>query len=174
MVYGFAGQSGGFATIASRVGTGTTVTLYLPESSATETGDMSTDGAEVNFEVGSGQHILVVEDDATVRLLLAEMLTESGYNVHQAVDGDSGLAALDSMARVDLLVTDVGLPGMNGRQMADVARANRPALPVLFMTGYAEVATVASGFLGDRMQMIAKPFTVETIGAKIRQMLEKD
>ncbi|WP_188131207.1 response regulator [Paraburkholderia panacisoli] len=102
------------------------------------------------------------------------MLTQTGYNVHQAVAGSSGLAALDSMTRVDLLVTDVGLPGMNGHQMADAVRAKRPALPVLFMTGYAEVATVASGFLGERMQMIAKPFAVEAIGAKIRQMLEKD
>ncbi|MFM0147507.1 PAS domain S-box protein [Paraburkholderia sp. RL18-085-BIA-A] len=174
MVYGFAGQSGGFVTIVSRVGAGTTVTLYLPESGAIETNEIAAARAEPNFETGTGQHILVVEDGSTVRQLLADMLTQSGYNVHQAVDGSSGLAALDSMTRVDLLVTDVGLPGMNGRQMADAARAKRPALPVLFMTGYAEVATVASGFLGERMQMIAKPFSVEAIGAKIRQMLEKD
>lgn len=172
MVYGFAGHSGGFATIASGVSAGTTVTLYLPESNATETGELTDVGEEANFEAGSGQHILVVEDDATVRQLLADVLTETGYCVHQAVDGNSGLAALESLARVDLLVTDVGLPGVNGRQMADVARAKRPALPVLVMTGYAEVATVATGFLGDRMQMIAKPFTVEAVGAKIRQMLE--
>jgi CheY-like chemotaxis protein len=117
MVYGFAGQSGGFATIVS----------------------------------GTGQHVLVVEDDSTVRQLLADMLTQAGYNVHQAVDGSSGLAALDSMTRVDLLVTDVGLPGMNGRQMADAARAKRPVLPVLFMTGYAD-APCGSGL---KRQMVA-------------------
>jgi CheY-like chemotaxis protein len=101
------------------------------------------------------------------------MLVDAGYRVHQAVDGPSGLAALETSMHVDLLITDVGLPGMNGRQMADAARAKRPELKVLFMTGYAEIAAIGSGLSGERMQMIAKPFAVEAIGDKIRQMLRE-
>jgi PAS domain S-box-containing protein len=173
MVYGFAGQSGGFATIVSGVGEGTTVTIYLPESNEAEVHD--TPRAFAGFELGDGegQHILVVEDEAVVRQTLVTMLVDAGYRVHQAVDGPSGLAALETSMHVDLLITDVGLPGMNGRQMADAARAKRPELKVLFMTGYAEIAAIGSGLSGERMQMIAKPFAVEAIGDKIRQMLRE-
>jgi len=171
MVYGFAGQSGGVATIFSSIGTGTTVQLFLPESSDGELADTPEAAEAADFGAGAGEHVLVVEDDETIRRLLVDLLTEAGYHVRQAADGLSGLAALQSAARVDLLVTDVGLPGLNGRQMADAARDKRPQLNVLFMTGYAEVATVTSGLLGERMQMIVKPFTVEAVVTKIQKML---
>ena len=173
MVYGFAGQSGGFASIDSEDGCGTTIRVWLPLH-AHGHGVASAPAAEAPVLVpsgGAGQTVLVVEDDPAVSALLAELLVEAGYQVRTAVDGYGGLAALESDAVVDLLVTDIGLPGLNGRQMAEAGRLLRPRLPVLFMTGYAELTTAAGGFLEDGMQMIAKPFKVVEMLARIEQML---
>jgi CheY-like chemotaxis protein len=115
----------------------------------------------------------VVEDEPVVRLLILEVLADLAYNALEAVDGPSGLKILKSKQRVDLLVTDVGLPGLNGRQLADHVRLVRPNLKVLFITGYAEQTTMASGFLADGMEMITKPFAIEDLAVRIREILQR-
>jgi CheY-like chemotaxis protein len=117
--------------------------------------------------------VLVVDDEATVRMLMVEVLEEVGYIAIEAVDGPAGLKILQSGARIDLLVTDVGLPGgMNGRQLADAARVTRPDLKVLFVTGYAENAAVGNGLLDAGMHVQAKPFAMSEFGGKVREMIE--
>ncbi len=171
MAYGFAKQSGGIATIDSAPDAGTTIRLYLPRFSG-DPGKQEMASELNEAHRAAGRHaILVVEDDASVRELVCEILRDLDYEVLEAVDGPSGLAVLNSRARIDLLVTDVGLPGLNGRQLADAARATRPKLRVLFMTGYAEAATRANGFLDTGMEMITKPFTLESIASRIRGMV---
>jgi CheY-like chemotaxis protein len=117
--------------------------------------------------------VLVVEDEAVVRLLVVEVLEELGYVPLEAVDAASGLRVLRSAARIDLLVTDVGLPGgMNGRQLADAARQIRPGLKVLFITGYAQNAAIGNGILEPGMAMLSKPFALDALGAKIHKMID--
>ncbi|MGI4855970.1 MAG: PAS domain-containing protein [Janthinobacterium lividum] len=170
MVYGFAGQSGGFATLYSHEGLGTTIRIFLPENSDDTTEvDVADDHGAI--QTGAGETILVVEDDENVRQLLIDLFTECGYEVLHATDGPSGLMIIESDARIDLLVSDVGLPGLNGRQMADAARLKRPGLRILFTTGYAELAAVSDGFLAPGMEMITKPFSVEKIVHRVQQML---
>ncbi|NWD85019.1 response regulator, partial [Pseudomonas reactans] len=117
---------------------------------------------------------VVVEDDPAVRMLVVNVLDELGYTAHQAADARAALPLLESDLRVDLLVTDVGLPGMNGRQLAEIARQHRPGLRVLFMTGYAEKAAERQGFLEDGMDMVAKPFSIDLLATKIRSMISVD
>ena len=121
---------------------------------------------------GSGETVLVVEDDATVRLLVTEVLEDLGYRYLEAADARTALPLLQSERPIDLLVTDVGLPHMNGRQLAEVARQHRPDLKVLFITGYAENAAVRGGFLGPGMEMMTKPFALDALAAKIRDLIE--
>jgi signal transduction histidine kinase len=172
MIYGFARQSDGYAKIYSELGKGTTVKLYLPRFR----GDIEDDDAVV--EAGAarvphvGETVLVVEDEAVVRGLVVEVLSDLGYHALEAADGPSGLELLQSPRRIDLLITDVGLPGLNGRQMADAGRTLRPGLKILFMTGYAENAVLASGFLEPGMAMITKPFAMETLTSRIREIIE--
>jgi len=117
--------------------------------------------------------VLVVDDEPTVRMLIAEVLSENAYHILEAADGASALRILDSNQRIDLMVTDVGLPGgMNGRQLADAARQRRNGLKVLFITGYAENAAVGNGYLEHGMDVLAKPFAMSTFANKIREMLE--
>ncbi|WP_142848183.1 PAS domain-containing protein [Telmatospirillum sp. J64-1] len=173
MIYGFARQSEGYAKIYSEVGRGTTVKLYLPrcrDGAEPEEASSGLDGAQKAEE---GEVVLVVEDEAVVRALIVEVLNELGYCALEAGDGPSGLEILQSPVRVDLLVTDIGLPGLNGRQMADAARETRRDLKVLFMTGYAETAAVASGFLEPGMELITKPFAMDVLAARIREMIER-
>jgi CheY-like chemotaxis protein len=113
----------------------------------------------------------VVEDETSVRELVVDVLNDLGYRALEAVDGPSSLLILRSGARIDLLVTDVGLPGMNGRQVADAAREHRPDLKVLFITGYAENAALSNGFLAPGMEMVTKPFAVDALAARIRDMI---
>lgn len=114
----------------------------------------------------------VVDDEPTVRMLVAEILADLGYNAIEAEDGASGLRILERDTRIDLLVTDVGLPGgMNGRQLADAARVRRPELKILFITGYAENAVFGNGLLEPGMQVIAKPFAMEVLATRIRVMI---
>jgi len=172
MVYGFARQSGGHARIESTPGRGTTITLLLPRSE--EEGAGGGGGAtapalprpEERSEV-----VLVVEDEPVVRDLVVEVLSGLGYRALQAVDGPTGLSILESRARIDLLVTDVGLPGLNGRQLADAARRHRPGLRVLFMTGYAGNAEIEGSFLEPGMELITKPFDIDALAGRIRAML---
>jgi PAS domain S-box-containing protein len=171
MVYGFAKQSRGHVTIASEMGSGTTVKVYLPR----HRGVAATQSETATSQIGrarDGDTVLVVEDEAAVRLLVVEVLDDLGYRVLQAKDGQAALGIVESEARIDLLLTDVGLPVMNGRQLAEFARARRPGLKVLFMTGYAEQAAVRSKFVGEGMDMIAKPFAMEALTARVQEMLE--
>ena len=116
--------------------------------------------------------MLIVDDEPTVRMLVLEVLTEFGYQGVEAADGAEGLAILQSDRRIDLLVTDVGLPGgMNGRQMADAARVRRPDLKVLFITGYAENAAVGDGSLDAGMHVMTKPFAMEALAARIKTLI---
>jgi PAS domain S-box-containing protein len=171
MIYGFAQQSEGNAKIYSEVGRGTTVKLYLPryrgEAPEQEEQPYLTDA----YAAESGETVLVVEDESVVRGLIVETLADLGYRALEAADGPKGLEILQSRRRIDLLVTDVGLPGLNGRQIADAGRTLRPGLKVLFMTGYAENAAIASGFLEPGMQMITKPFAMEVLASRIRGMI---
>ena len=173
MIYGFARQSGGQVRIYSEVGQGTTVCLYLPRfhgdiSAVSEMPDLA---APPRAE--QGETVLVIDDEPSVRMLVTEILEDLGYRAIEAADGPSGLKVLQSDARIDLLITDVGLPGgMNGRQVADAARETRPGLKVLFITGYAENAAVGNGYLDDGMQVLTKPFVIETLATRIRDMIE--
>mgnify|MGYP003584644057 CR=1 FL=1 len=171
MIYGFAQQSEGYAKIYSEVGQGTTFKLYLPRyrGSAEEEEELPQPSAIQQAE--DGEVVLVVEDESVVRGLILEELHELGYAALEAVDGASGLDMLQSKRRIDLLITDIGLPGLNGRQLADAARQLRPSLKILFMTGYAENAALASGFLEPGMEMITKPFAMEALATRIRSML---
>ncbi len=170
MIYGFAKQSEGNVKIYSEAGQGTTVKLYLPRYHGEVEASAEVRGEAPRAE--RGETVLVVEDDSTVRALVIEVLHELGYRTLEAGDGTAGLRHLQSDAHIDLLVTDVGLPGLNGRQLADQARLVRPTLKVLFMTGYAENATFGNGHLGPGMQMITKPFPVEGLATKIRSIIE--
>jgi CheY-like chemotaxis protein len=119
-----------------------------------------------------GEVIVVVEDEPVVRGLVVEVLGELGYRALEAHDGPSGVALLERTPRVDLLITDIGLPGLNGRQVADAARVRWPKLKVLFMTGYAENAAVSRGFLEPGMSMLTKPFAMEALATRIRNIIE--
>ena len=171
MIYGFARQSGGQVRIYSEVGKGTTMCIYLPRFH----GDASAEPDAVEAGVaatGDGETILVVDDEAAVRHLIDEVLDEAGYTMLGAADGAGGLKVLQSGARIDLLITDVGLPnGMNGRQVADAARAIKPGLKVLFITGYAENAAVGNGHLEPGMELLTKPFTLDDLTRKVKGML---
>jgi len=168
MVYGFAKQSNGHVRIHSAPGSGTSVKIFLPVA---EEGHLPQGGGVVTDHRGDGETVLLVEDDASVRLLVREVLSELGYTALEAAEAQSALQLLGSGSKVDLLITDVGLPGMNGRQLAELARQQLPHLPILFVTGYAEDATERSGFLGPNMHMITKPFQVEHLSSKIKEML---
>jgi nitrogen-specific signal transduction histidine kinase/CheY-like chemotaxis protein len=170
MIYGFVRQSGGHVRINSEVGTGTRVQIYLPRALADTEDAKSTPIAAVSQ--GRGEVVLVVEDDDSVRFTITVLLRELGYKYIDAHDASVAIPHLQSKQRIDLLVTDVGLPNMNGRQLAELAQQYRPDLRVLLISGYAENATVRKAFLGEGMQMLGKPFTVEVLAAKIREMLE--
>jgi len=173
MVYGFAKQSEGHVQIDSKIGQGTAVRIYLPAYQGDLAETDATPGLREAHRAEAGESVLVVEDEPVVRSLILEVLADLGYKALEAVDGPSGLRILESKQRIDLLVTDVGLPGLNGRQLADHARVARPDLKVLFITGYAEQAAMASGFLGSGMEMITKPFAIEDLAARIREMIQR-
>jgi len=173
MIYGFAQQSGGHVSLDSLPGQGTCVRLYLPRLYALEPERPVIETVTETPAVATGETVVVVEDDPAVRMLVMDLLKELGYRAHEAEDAKGALPLLESDLRVDLLVTDVGLPGMNGRQMAEIARQHRPGLKVLFMTGYAQKAAERQGFLEDGMDMVAKPFSIEQLAGKIRTMLSQ-
>ena len=172
MIYGFARQSGGQVRIYSEVGDGTNVCLYLPRHFG-EAEDAGVDAELADAPRAlDGETVLVVDDEPTVRMLVIEVLEELGYKAIEAADGAAGLKLLQSSARIDLLVTDVGLPGgMNGRQMADAARVGRPELKILFITGYAENAVVGNGFLDPGMHVMTKPFAMEALAGRIKALI---
>jgi CheY-like chemotaxis protein len=174
MIYGFARQTGGQVRIYSEVGEGTTMCLYLPRHEGE--GEV---GAELKRAAdprpgGEGEVVLVIDDEPMIRMLIVEVLEEAGYQALEAHDGPSGLKILRSDARIDLLITDVGLPGgLNGRQVADAARLARPDLKIMFITGYAENAVVGNGQLDKGMAVMTKPFAIDDLARRIRDMIEQ-
>jgi PAS domain S-box-containing protein len=172
MVYGFAKQSGGQVRIYSEVGAGTTVRLYLPRHYGEDGNEqIETDRVEMPRSE-TGETVLVVDDEPTVRMLITEVLHELGYTPIEAADGPAGLKVLQSNVRIDLLITDVGLPGgINGRQMADAARQTRADLKVLFITGYANNAAIGHGHLEPGMHVLTKPFAMDKLASKIRAVI---
>ncbi|CRN02041.1 Blue-light-activated protein [Pseudomonas sp. 34 E 7] len=171
MIYGFARQSHGHVTIHSEVGKGTTVSLFLPRFVG-EIQHQELLNPTLPPFADTGETILIVEDDPAVRILVSAVLKELGYGFVVAGDGDTALPIIESEQRIDLMISDVGLPGMNGRQLAEIGRQIRPELKVLFITGYAEHAAVRGGFLESGMQLITKPFTFDLLTAKVREMLQ--
>jgi PAS domain S-box-containing protein len=172
MIYGFAKQTGGQVRIYSEVGQGTTVCIYLPRHHGSTESDKTETLVREQVEAGRGETVLVVDDEPTVRMLVTDVLQELGYSALEAADSATGLKLLQSNTRIDLLVTDVGLPGgMNGRQMADAARVGRPGLKVLFITGYAENAVVGNGHLEPGMAVLTKPFAVDGLAVRIKELI---
>ncbi len=171
MIYGFARQSGGEARIHSQVGQGTTVCLHLPRHCGMAEGRDEVVDTVVAQRASAAATILVVDDEPTVRMLITDILDELGYTTLEAADGPAGLTVLESEAAIDLLITDVGLPGLNGRQLADAARALRPELKILFVTGYAENAVLDHGHLEPGMHVLTKPFNLEGLGAMVGKLL---
>ena len=173
MIYGFVRQSNGQIRVYSELGQRTTMCLYLPRHHGEATDGETVETGADGFEAGYGETVLIVDDEPAVRLLMLDVLQEAGYRVLEAADGPGGLKILQSEARIDLLVTDVGLPGgMNGRQVADAARTLRPNLKVLFITGYAENAVVGNGHLDPGMQVITKPFAIDALANRVREMID--
>ncbi len=169
MVYGSVKQSGGDVQIDSAVGNGTAVILRLP-ASPPDTAEAS-DAAAPGEARGDGRVVLVVEDDPQVRMLILEVLRDLRFRAIEASDPERAIAILEKQEHIDLLISDVGLPRMNGRQLAEIARRGRPELKVLFMTAYAAEAAVRSEFLDAGMDMLTKPFTLDALTGKIQQMV---
>ena len=171
MVYGFVKQSGGHVTIYSEVGEGTTVKLYFPRFA----GAVAEPGAETETSIPHaepGEVVLAVEDNDDVRAFSTMTLRELGYSVLEAANADEALSVLRGGGRIDLLFTDVVLPGQNGRELADQAAIIRPLLPVLFTTGYSRNAIVHHGRLDAGVNLISKPFTVEQLANRVRDVLD--
>ncbi len=171
MIYGFSKQSHGHVSIDSTPGQGTSVNLYLPRYQGSAAAQDDAVHLLQAAHAEDGETVLIVEDDPAVRVLVCEVLSELGYAFVEAASADSAMPILDSGQRIDLLISDVGLPGMNGRQLAEIGRQLRPGLKVLFITGYAEHAAVRGGFLDPGMQMITKPFTFDLLTARVREMI---
>jgi CheY-like chemotaxis protein len=171
MVYGFVKQSGGHVSIYSELGHGTTVRLYFPKHAGAM--DAVATGAVIAAPRGSDDEVvLLVEDNEEVRVYSAMILAELGYSVLEAAEAGPALAILRSNQRIDLLFTDVVLPGQSGRALADAAKAIRPGLKVLFTTGYSRNAIVHHGRLDAGVQLITKPFTYEQLAVRVRDVLD--
>ena len=171
MIYGFARQTHGHASIHSVQGEGTTVNVYLPCNLTLLETPVTQQQSLARSPKRQGETILFVEDESGVRTVLREIQSELGYVTQEAIDAPSALDVEQGMARMDLLITDVGLPGANGRQLAEMMRERRPGLKVLFITGYANKAGVKGEFLGEGMDMLAKPFTIDALADKVKEML---
>ncbi|WP_292043951.1 hybrid sensor histidine kinase/response regulator [Massilia sp. UBA6681] len=171
MVYGFVRQSGGQVRVRSEPGHGTSMCLYVPRYCGAAQAEAKADVPPPSS--GQGETIVLIEDEHALRAIVEEVLREAGYRVLTAQDGPTGLQILNSDTRVDLLVTDVGLPGgLNGRQVADAARLQRPGLKVLFVTGYADTAAVGNGRLAAGMEVITKPFEITALTYKVRALID--
>ncbi len=172
MLYGFIQQSGGHVRLHSELGHGTTVTIYLPRHAEAVEADVEEGTATRSLVALGCGVVLLVEDEPNVRMAVSDVLTDLGYAVLEAESGRAGLIIADSGVRIDLLLTDVGLPGgMNGRQLADAARQRRPDLKVLFITGYADAMAVGNGHMEQGMQVMTKPFALETLAARVQGII---
>lgn len=172
MIYGFTKQSGGQVRVQSQVGQGTEMCIYLPRyRGATQHNHDDAQSTSTPFAKAS-ETILIVDDEPSVRMLLKDILNDLGFSLLEAADSVEGLEVLRSGAKIDLLITDVGLPGgMNGRQMADAGREIRPQLKTLFITGYAENSVIGSNQLGPGMQVLTKPFAVDTLVSRVSGLM---
>ncbi|NJC05730.1 signal transduction histidine kinase [Sphingomonas kaistensis] len=168
MVYGFAQQSGGTVRIDSRPGSGTAIDLYLP---TTRTAPVADDQVSAPAHKGAGQRVLLVEDEDAVRMLVREVLEELGYEAIEIADPAEALPVLASGQPIDLMISDVGMPGINGRELADTARRHRPDLPILFITGYDRDAATQTDFLAPGMSLITKPFSLDGLAASIGELI---
>lgn len=172
MIYGFAKQSGGQVRISSKVGSGTKVEIFLPRHDQREIARDAKTHISSSPRARVGETVLIVDDEPSVRMLITEVLAELGYTSIEASEGSSALRVLQSDVRIDLLVTDVGLPGgMNGRQLADYGRIARPALKILFITGYAEKSVLGGEQIGDGMGILTKPFAMEGLATRIKELI---
>ncbi|HEV2186478.1 MAG TPA: PAS domain S-box protein [Stellaceae bacterium] len=171
-VYGFVKQSGGHIALYSEVGQGTTIKIYLPRYSGADAPEPTRVRPDVTT-LASGETVLLVEDDAAVRDFAGDALRLLGYRVVVAADAATALSALDAHPQIDVLLTDVALPDLNGRQLANQVTRRRPAVKVLFMTGYARNAIVHQGVLDPEVDLLAKPFTVDSLGRKLRQVIAR-
>jgi CheY-like chemotaxis protein len=169
MIYGFIQQSRGHVTIDSEEGRGTVIRMFLPR--AADALDAPALFGREAAPTGDGETVLVIEDDPGVRLLVMQVLEELGYRAVETADGREAVPVLESQMRLDLLISDVGLPGLNGRQLAEIARQTRPDLPILFMTGYAQAAAEQAEFLDGGMEIISKPFDIDQLGRRISDIL---
>ncbi|RYG20111.1 MAG: PAS domain-containing protein [Caulobacteraceae bacterium] len=175
MVYGFVRQSSGQVSITSRLGEGTTICIHLPRFRGVVAPDGRTEAADPVPHKARRAMVVIVDDEAPIRMLAAEALSEAGYDFVAAEDGRSGLALLNATPSAELLVTDVGLPGgMNGRQLADAARVSRPDLKVLFITGYAESALLSGGDLDRDTYVMTKPFELKGLARRVASILGGD
>src|SRR6202012_3695749 len=175
MVYGFAKQSGGQFRIYSEVGKGSMICIYLPRYFGEgEADEMPAEPVKPEEHNSAGKAVLVVDDEVIIRMLIVDVLTELSYEAIEAHDGPSALKIIEDRSKFDLLITDVGLPnGMNGRQVADAARSKQPDLRIMFVTGYAENAVVGNGHLEPGMHVMTKPFSIDEMGRRIREIMEK-
>ncbi len=171
MIYGFVQQSRGHVVIDSEEGRGTTIRLFLPRHVGALKEEAVAD--DISTPTGTGETVLVIEDDPAVRLLVMQVLEELGYQAIETADGRQAVPVLQSSRHLDLLISDVGLPGLNGRQLAEIAREQRPGLPILFMTGYASQAADQAKFLDGGMEIISKPFAIEQLGRRIGEILRR-
>ena len=168
VIYGFIKQSRGHLRIYSELGRGTTIKLFLARAlqNAVEIKSVA-----VETPRGHGETILVVEDDSTVRSIISDALQDLGYSVLTASDARFAIPLLQSNAAIDLLISDVILPHVNGRKLAEIARGSRPALKVLFVSGYSENAIIRGELIEAGMDMLTKPFALDTLGAKVHAMI---
>ena len=175
MIYGFVKQSGGHIRIDTRPGGGTTVRMKLPRTVDTADGDTADGTLPGTAKAPANASLLIVDDEAPLRALLAELMETLGYRVVQAGDAAQALQLLQSGPRVDLLVTDLGLPGgTNGRQLAEMAHTMQPDLKVLFISGYAEDNATRNGLhASSGMQMMTKPFSMDAFASRVRGMLDR-
>ena len=171
-VYGFVKQSGGHIALYSEVGQGTTIKIYLPRYTGSDTPEPRQSRPDVTT-LANGETVLLVEDDVAVRDFAADALRLLGYRLVTAADAAAALSALETHPQIDVLLTDVALPDLNGRQLADRITQLRPAVKVLFMTGYARNAIVHHGVLDPEVDLLAKPFTVDSLGRKLRQVIAR-
>ncbi len=173
MIHGFAEQSGGHVRLRSTPGQGTTATIHLVRHLGAMNNEVNPPVILPSPQAKTGAIVLVVEDEPAVRMVILDVLSDLGHTVLEAKDGHSGLQLVESSTRIDLLVTDLGLPnGMNGRQLADAARLKHPGIKALFVTGYGEAAAARSGMINHGMAILAKPFTVDALAIRVQGILE--
>ena len=174
MIYGFAKQSGGQVRIDPSVGHGTTICLFMPRHCEPEHASDEAARQSGSAHAIEGETVLIVDDEPSVQMLITEVLAELGYTAIEAADGTSALRVLQSDTRIDLLVTDVGLPGgMNGRQLADFGRVARPNLKILFIPGYAERAVASGEQFGHGIEILTKPFGMDGLAMRIKNNIAK-